>query len=100
MTVDFQHLIETGEYKESDLKPEQKAFLDGMKYVKDELIDSYAAMELDMDEADEDFTILEKIECEIGEKVLFHLKDWIECTCAEYIVCSVDNNFAEEKEGE
>lgn len=91
--MDFIHIVNTkSEYSPENLKPYDKGFADGIKYVEEKFIDTFLYNVTD----DED-TLRGKLEAEYLKECLDELKKWLAAEAAEFTVCTIDN-YEEEKE--
>lgn len=89
--MDFRHIIETNEaYNEKNLTEKDKAFIAGIRWVKDKIIDTFTA-NYEVTEEKDEMTTLDKIKKEIAEETLEELKTWIDYDIDELIVTTIDS---------
>jgi hypothetical protein len=81
--MNFSELIENGSYKEEDLTPEEKAYVEGMRRAL-ECMRYYVA---DFEDAEK---VLDKIRAEIIAEFADELEMYIKSYIDEFIVCIQD----------
>ena len=96
--MDYKHLIEsTTEYGADKLKPEDRAYIDGMRAVVDKgLLDDFLTFQEDNIEAPES---IEKMYMDIAKDVIAHLKEYIDHEIAHVQVGMIEC-YDEEPEDE
>ena len=87
--MNFVELVHSGKYDENELSQKSMTFLKGMRHIQKRL-ENYKA-ECDPDEED---GILGQIESQIMVKTIDWLVDHLECDICEYIVCTLDDEYA------
>lgn len=92
--MDFKYLVESGTYSKDMLTQHQQAYLEGIEYVKDGVIDEFFS-NLDIFTSMGEFPpTIGKIFQEINEQTLENLKQYIYIKICEYIVaCGDENNL-------
>ena len=84
--MDYRKLIADGEYKKEDLNEVNRAFVEGIEYVVQELDCFYLP-----EETEDDFSnTLTNIKREIIEKAVEEIKEYIEVVAAEMTVEMLD----------
>ena len=85
--MDFKRLVDDGKYKKEDCSPIHQAFIDGMEYAREEILN-----ELCDCEPEDDTSTLEKIALELKAEVIKNLGELLEHSIAEKIVIFTDND--------
>lgn len=99
--MDYQRLIESGEYSKEGLTEKQRAFVEGMEYVEETLLDAFRFNELTPADGEGEST-LERISHEEKDAALLEFKEYMHIAVAEQIVhfidCDEEEEYIEEEE--
>ena len=89
--MDFRYIVETKEeYNEKHLKENHKNVLNGIRWVREDIIDTFLA-NYEVTEERDDMSTLDKIKSEIVTEAMEELKKWIESDEYEFIVKTLDS---------
>lgn len=86
--MDCVKLVKDGTYKKEDLNDKNKAFIDGMEFLKQEVLSKDFFGESDFD--DSFSPTLAKVQKEIADRVVTTIADLAEITLCEAIVSLAD----------
>lgn len=89
--MDYQRLIDSGEYSKEELSEKQRAFVEGMQYVEEELLDAFRFNELTPSDG-EGVSTLERIANEEKDNALCQFKEFLHAAVAEQIVHYLDGD--------
>lgn len=94
--MNYKKLIECGKYNEDELTDDQRSFIDGMKFVKDDLIKVFLGWYVD----DNTSSIREQIENEVVHEALESFAEWLDDEISGHIVNFADHNIDDEDESD
>ena len=101
--MDFRRLVEDGKYRKEDLKPEDRAFVEGMEFVMRDILNVELAMIKDDYEVSDPANttpLYSKLMCEIESDAIMQLKKSIYVAICEAIVEILDSYLGEEDQEE
>ena len=96
--MDFTYLVESGEYKKSDLSEKSQGFIEGMEYALD-VADAFLGNATE-DERDDNCPTITNLRNEYTTAVIESFKDWLSHEINEMIVKLADDEATEDERHE